>query len=162
MGLLLDILEPLSAADPSVMLYVGMLSKEHRAYCKQFWVLRHAAFCRGDFVRGQARTRGIAASIAGNKRKRCQGCGERLALPWPFDPTICICNKCTKQGGPARYRLISFTKAFYSYKLTTYELWCIDQFHTSKSNNTAAAPSLIGRTKFRWDDVATLACDKFG
>lgn len=162
MGSLLDILEPLSATDPSSMLYVGMLFKEHRAYCQEFWALRHATFCRGDFIRGQARTRGKATSIAGHKRKRCHACRERLALPWPFDPTVCICNQCTKQGGPARYQLISFTKAFYSYKLDTYELWCIDQFHTSKSNDKPEAPIFIGRTKFLKDDVITLACDKYG
>jgi hypothetical protein len=162
MATLLDILEPLSTFDPSVMLLVGALSREHRAYSQGFWALRHAAYCRGDFVRGQPRTRGMATLIAGSKRKRCNGCHASLAMPWPFDPTLSICNLCTKRRGPAKFRLLSFTEAHTMFMLDVYDLWCIDQFHTSKANKGAEVPALAQRVKFRKDEVVTLACDKYG
>lgn len=162
MATLLDILAPLSTLDPSVMLVVGALSREHRSISNEFWALRHAAYKRGDFVRGQPRTRGMATAIAGFKRKQCNGCRDALAQPWPFDPRVCICNRCTKKTGPSKYQLISFTEAVTRFRLEVFDLWRIDQFHTSKSNRGASPPAVAQRVKFRKDDVVILACDKHG
>ena len=162
MAILLDILEPLSAFDPSVMLLVGTLSREHRSHSIEFWVLRHAAYTKGDFVRGQPRTRGMATAVAGVKRKRCDGCRDALAQPWPFDPKVCICNRCTQKSGPPKYQLISFTEAYAKFRLEVFDLWRIDQFHTSKSNKGPDPPAVAQRVKFRKDDVYILACDKYG
>jgi hypothetical protein len=162
MGVLLDVLAPLSAIDHSVMLYVGMLSKQHRAFCQDFWALRHAKFDIGASVRGRLLTRGKAVSVCGRKRKRCHACGDALAQPWPFDPSVCICNSCTKKGGHPTYQLLSMTEAIKRYTIDWGHLRRIDQFYTSKSNTEPDGPILVDRVKFRKDDVVSLACDYYG
>lgn len=144
------------------MVLVGMLSCEHRALSREFWALRHAAYSKKGYDRGQDCTRGKAAAKAGSKRKLCDGCNKKLALPWPFNPALYVCDSCTKHG-PARFRLISFTKAYNrGLLLSLGELWTLDQFHTSKENHGVDTPIMICRTKFRTDEVITLACDKYG
>lgn len=162
MASLMDILEPLSSTDASVMLYIGMLSTAYREGAEDFWALRHAAYLRGDFERGRAVTRLKAAAIAGVKRKRCHGCGENLALPWPFEPSICICSRCTKRGGVPKFRLISATDAMNHFKLDLTELWTVDQFHTSGHFTQEGEPYLASRSMFLKDDVIVLAMDKHG
>ena len=100
--------------------------------------------------------------MVGSKRKLCDGCAQTLAMPWPFDPTLFVCNSCTKKQGPTKFRLISFTDAHIRFMLDVYDLWCIDQFHTSKANKGAEMPALAQRVKFRKDEVVTLACNKYG
>ena len=53
---LMDVLEPLSAFDPAVMLYVGLLSTEFREVAEDFWALRQAAYQKGAYPRGQTFT----------------------------------------------------------------------------------------------------------
>lgn len=156
---LMDILEPLSSYDASVMLYVGLLSVEYREVAEDFWEMRHAAFERGDIPRGRTVTRSKAASIAGSKRKRCHGCSMRWALPWPFDPTIRVCSKCTRRGGVPKFQLISATDAFKRFELEVFELWAIDRFHTTPCDN---GPHLSGRSMFLFEDVLVLAMSKHG
>lgn len=162
MAVLLDILEPLSEVSPAVMLFIGGLSREYRAAALSFWHLRHDAYCRGDFVRGKAVTRVLAERVGGTKRKRCQGCGDALALPWPFEPTIHVCNGCTKRGGPPEFRLISATEATSRFGLATVDLWKLDQFHTSTAKLVDGEPFLAGRVMFRTLDVLLLTMSKYG
>ena len=158
MASLIDVLEPLTFLHPAVLLYIGGISTAYREAAALLWRQRHDAFCRGDFVRGKAFTRAPAKQLG--KRKRCQGCGERLALPWPFDPALRVCNECTKQI--PKFRLISATEASARFRLDVSELWRIDQYHSSKSHVVDGEPFLAGRVMFRKDDVLLLAMDKYG
>jgi hypothetical protein len=160
---LLDILEPLASVAPSVMLYIGGINRDCRAAAKEFWHFRHKARCRGDFVRGKAVTRVLAAKMAGTKRKSCHSCLQKLALPWPFNPRISICNQCTKRKSLfSEYRLLSATDVSYEFGLKSSELWSINQFHTSTAKQVDGVPYLAGRTKFRREDVLILALEKYG
>jgi hypothetical protein len=155
---LIDVIEPLTFVNPTVLLYVGGISREYREAATALWRLRHDAFCRGDFVRGKAFTRPPAPMTG--KRKRCQECGEALALPWPFDPALQVCNRCTKRV--SNFRLISATNASNRFRLDVSELWRIDQYHSSRIHVIDGDPFLSGRVMFRKDDVLLLATDKFG